>query len=199
MTAIDQLLTDIARQHLGISTLKTRRSDSLDFHNVAVWAVTDALVAAYQAGLRSGNAPQPLILLQDISLAMHDGGMKKPKDWLESIDRTIAEAMVAGVLPDDDRNLPDRFDGYEIHGLKRLNAIPGHEEEPEGIIIDNCEQVPDDEAEFWSLFGHIPGQGADCIGDFTTREHAEEIYARITGRPYGPRHQATSKQERNPQ
>ena len=47
------------------------------------------------------------------------------------------------------------------------------------------EQVPDNEAQFWSLFGHIPGQGLDCIGDFRTREHAEEVYARITGRRYG--------------
>ena len=48
-----------------------------------------------------------------------------------------------------------------------------------------CEQVPDDEARFWSLYGHIPGQGVDCIGDFKTREHAEEVYARITGKRYG--------------
>ena len=46
------------------------------------------------------------------------------------------------------------------------------------------EQVEDAEADFWSLFGHIPGQGLDCIGDFATREHAEEIFARITGRRY---------------
>lgn len=46
------------------------------------------------------------------------------------------------------------------------------------------EQVDDSEAEFWSLFGHITGQGLDCIGDFTSRELAEEIFARITGRRY---------------
>jgi len=81
-------------------------------------------------------------------------------------------------------NLPTPFDDYEIHGIRRLNAIPGQEEDPEGIVIGDCEQVDDSQAEFWSLFGHIPGQGLDCIGEFTTREHAEEVYARITGRPF---------------
>ena len=47
-----------------------------------------------------------------------------------------------------------------------------------------CEQVPDEEAQFFSLYGHIPGQGLDCIGDFKTRALAEEVCARITGRPY---------------
>ena len=78
-----------------------------------------------------------------------------------------------------------RFDDYEIHGMKRLPSCHGLEEEPVGFVINNCEQVTDDEAEFWSLFGHIPRQGLDCIGDFETREHAEEVYARITGRRYG--------------
>ncbi len=50
---IDQLLTDIAKKHLNIETLETRNSDSLDFHDVAVWCLKDALQAAYEAGLQS--------------------------------------------------------------------------------------------------------------------------------------------------
>jgi hypothetical protein len=50
MNQLDQILSTIARNHLFIETLKTRRSDSLDFHNVAVWAVRDALAAAYEGG-----------------------------------------------------------------------------------------------------------------------------------------------------
>ena len=40
------------------------------------------------------------------------------------------------------------------------------------------------EAEVWRLYGHIPGQGLECIGDFKTQSQAEEIYTHITGRPY---------------
>lgn len=62
---------------------------------------------------------------------------------------------------------PIPFDAYEIHGCKEYdNAV---------------EQVEDAEAQFWSLYGHIPGQGLECIGDFKNRQHAEEILRRITG------------------
>ena len=49
---LDQLLTDIAKKHLNIETLETRNSDRLDFHDVAVWCLKDALQAAYDAGLQ---------------------------------------------------------------------------------------------------------------------------------------------------
>jgi hypothetical protein len=48
---LDELLTDIAKKHLNIETLETRNSDSLDFHDMAVWCIKDALQAAYEAGL----------------------------------------------------------------------------------------------------------------------------------------------------
>ena len=70
---------------------------------------------------------------------------------------------------------PTPYDNYEIHGVREFGSGKNR----------HCEQVPDKRAQFWSLYGHIPGQGADCIGDFKTREHAEEVYARITGRNYG--------------
>ena len=47
---IDQLLAEIAKKHLSLETLETRNSDGLDFHEVAVWAIKDALQEAYEAG-----------------------------------------------------------------------------------------------------------------------------------------------------
>ena len=47
---IDELLAEIAKKHLNLETLETRNSDSLDFHDVAVWAIKDALQDAYEAG-----------------------------------------------------------------------------------------------------------------------------------------------------
>ncbi len=46
----EALFAKIAKQHFNIDTLETRKSDSLDFHDVAVWCVRDALEAAYEAG-----------------------------------------------------------------------------------------------------------------------------------------------------
>ena len=64
------------------------------------------------------------------------------------------------------------FDHYEIHGV-RLDQDD-----------DVFEQVDNGEAEFFSLYGHIPGEGYQCIGDFKSREAAETVYTRITGRRY---------------
>lgn len=43
-------LAEIARDHLGFPTLETQNSDSLDFRDVAVWKVEEALNAAFAAG-----------------------------------------------------------------------------------------------------------------------------------------------------
>ena len=53
---LEQLLAQIALDHLFIETLETRNSDRLDFHDVSVWAVQSALMAAYQAGLAAGQS-----------------------------------------------------------------------------------------------------------------------------------------------
>lgn len=58
MNRIELLLTQIAQTKLGIDTLETRRADSLDFHDVAVWCLRDALEAAFNAGLEQGRKAQ---------------------------------------------------------------------------------------------------------------------------------------------
>ncbi len=54
---LDALVAEIALEHFGIPTLETRKSDSLDFYNVSVWSVRDALAAAFHAGQRAGGKP----------------------------------------------------------------------------------------------------------------------------------------------
>ncbi len=51
--AIDDELESIARRVLDIETLATRKSDSLDFHEVCVWGLKDALRQAYHTGRKS--------------------------------------------------------------------------------------------------------------------------------------------------
>ncbi len=52
---VDELLAAIAKEQLRIDTLETRNSDSLDFHDVAVWSVKAALEAAYRLGLAAAK------------------------------------------------------------------------------------------------------------------------------------------------
>ncbi|WP_338869454.1 DUF6900 domain-containing protein [Myxococcus stipitatus] len=55
--APEATLERIARETLNVETLATQDSDSLDFHDVAVWQLKDALEAAYQAGLSAASSP----------------------------------------------------------------------------------------------------------------------------------------------
>jgi len=43
----------IACEHLHVETLERRHRDALDFHEVPVWAIEVALIAAYDAGRAS--------------------------------------------------------------------------------------------------------------------------------------------------
>jgi hypothetical protein len=96
----------------------------------------------------------------DIEFADHNGDVE---DYSE-----IEAECEASLNPPPSTVTP--FDRYEIHGVRRYGRGKS----------SYCEQVPDAKAKFWSVYGHIPGQGVDCIGDFKTREHAEEVVARIT-------------------
>lgn len=58
------------------------------------------------------------------------------------------------------------FDDYEIHGCYKGNGI--------------IEQCDDNEAQFFCLFGHLNTGGLQSIGDFETREEAEEVLQKIT-------------------
>lgn len=48
-----QTLEHIAQKHLGIATLEAQRSDSTDFHDLAVWSIAAALKAAFEAGQKA--------------------------------------------------------------------------------------------------------------------------------------------------
>lgn len=52
------LLEKIARDHLFIQTLETQMSDRLDFHEVSVWGIKNALQAAFEAGQAAASQTQ---------------------------------------------------------------------------------------------------------------------------------------------
>jgi len=69
------------------------------------------------------------------------------------------------------------FDNYEVHGCKDFFAHAKND----GSRYKYTEQVDDSEATFWTLYGHITGEGVQAIGDFKTRAAAEEVMALIKG------------------
>lgn len=48
--AVEQAVAEIAHRLLHLDTIETRNSDALDFHELAVWSIREALAAAYHAG-----------------------------------------------------------------------------------------------------------------------------------------------------
>lgn len=57
-TTRDNTLTTIARQTLDLETLDTRKRDALDFHDIAVWSIKEALEQAYEAGRQAARPRQ---------------------------------------------------------------------------------------------------------------------------------------------
>ena len=54
---LDKVLIDIAQRHFpSVETLEVRNSDSLDFHDVHVGSIKDALEHAFFAGMASNSA-----------------------------------------------------------------------------------------------------------------------------------------------
>ena len=78
------------------------------------------------------------------------------------------------------------YDNYEISGCHRLD-----EDEKDGRqFVQTCD---DAEAQFWTLYGHINGEGVEAIGDFSRREAAEQVFYRITGQPFTGSYQADTR------
>ena len=61
MESRKRIIQKIAEQKLGLETLKTRGNDSLDFSDQSVWAIREALEAAYVAGIRSHLPALPVL------------------------------------------------------------------------------------------------------------------------------------------
>jgi Family of unknown function (DUF6900) len=55
----EQVIAELACK-LGFGTLQTQNRDDLDFHQVAVWNIREALSEAFHAGARSVLAAQKM-------------------------------------------------------------------------------------------------------------------------------------------
>lgn len=63
------------------------------------------------------------------------------------------------------------FERYEIHPIATFTDVLG---------FRSCEPVPDEDAQFWSLYGQVSGEEVEWIGDFPTRQLAEDVLTHIT-------------------
>jgi hypothetical protein len=95
----ENAIREIAAKHLHIETLETRRSDSLDFHEVAVWSVKAALAAAYDAGWAAasqGEAEPAAERSGEWTTMTIDDAVEHLKTWIDNLDdpSQIATLMI---------------------------------------------------------------------------------------------------------
>ena len=56
---MDKAIEEIAKELLSIDTLETRLSDSMDFHDCAVWQIKKALEEAWCCGYNIARTEHP--------------------------------------------------------------------------------------------------------------------------------------------
>lgn len=102
-TDLTALLTQIAASQLvGVDTLETQGSDSLDFVEVSVWSLKDALTAAFIAGQQAAASGQTEIAWE--------GGE------VEIIEFTSEGKRATGIRLDNDWEAKAWVDAHESEG-----------------------------------------------------------------------------------
>lgn len=76
------------------------------------------------------------------------------------------------------------YDNYEISGCVERDDGGGRY-----VEVVSAGETPD----FWTLYGHVDGQGVEAIGDFASREAAEAVFYRITGQSFTGSYEADDR------
>jgi hypothetical protein len=185
MKPIYDILTAIADRHLAIPTLLERRSDSLDFHEVSVWGVKDALWYAYQAGVnasaQSGDRAGVLRKMREAleRLAYDAGGDQNNPlvrdKTLESIERARSVLATGETADPPTANAPKKpysvlllYPDYaNDSGTETYYAFVEAPDELEAVAVaqrqavaaqDGVEIAPDDFAPLLVTQGHHYGE-----------------------------------------
>lgn len=103
----NDLFTDIARRHLQIDTLETRKSDSLDFHDCSVWGIKSALQEAFEAGRAVRNKSKPTPQREELQPAFLGIVEASYKDMLTTFGK------------------PQKGDGYKTDVIWTAELMPG--------------------------------------------------------------------------
>jgi len=70
------------------------------------------------------------------------------------------------------------FDTLEVHTVVSING--------DLEALSHGDEIPEQGVYCYSLYGHLPNHGVDCIGDFKTFEDACEIAVNLGGREQEP-------------
>ena len=112
--APEAVLERIAKEKLALVTLATRRSDRLDFYDLSVWAIRDALQAAYKAGYETAAKKAPMLkaakrariraALYDVITLPYEKMEALVRAWMAFPLATFEESLAAGFYYTDAAN-----------------------------------------------------------------------------------------------
>ena len=119
---MNPVISAIAQRYLRLETLETRKRDSLDFSDQAVWCIKEALEAAYQAGLNAQNSqPQLIVFFKDGTRTTYTvlGNKKNVVDiGLDEADLySLAPRFQSSILIDGAPFNYNASETYELLGL----------------------------------------------------------------------------------
>jgi hypothetical protein len=84
---MNNTIETIAKEHLQLETLETRYADRLDFHDLAVWRIREALQAAHDAGAGTKTAAAAI-----------DHGLSEDQLSISVLDSALIKAAANGLV-----------------------------------------------------------------------------------------------------
>jgi hypothetical protein len=109
---IENTVQRIAKKVLGIETLEERKHDSLDFHELSVWQIREALLEAYYAGIEDPGFSESFVQVVSHWIA---GTLRFPKHDFDSL------TIVAGLRRD--RNGEGSWGGVYRHKGRTVKVL----------------------------------------------------------------------------
>ena len=79
--------------------------------------------------------------------------------------------------------IPMRSDGGPVFDAIEIAPVVEFDADGSCEAFDSLDEIPADlrHATFWSVYGHVTGEGLHCIGDFESSEAAFEVLKRLFG------------------
>jgi hypothetical protein len=76
-----------------------------------------------------------------------------------------------------------RSDGGAVYDANEVAPVVQFDAEGSCEAFDSLDDIPAElrHATFWSIYGHVTGEGLHCIGDFESSEAALEVLKRLFG------------------
>ena len=96
---VEKVLQRIAQTTLGIPTLRERKSDELDFHEVSAWGLKRALAAAYEAGRENDDVTNPVSLVPRRRDAMKKNEVKIGQCYMAKVTNNEVPVRIEAEKP----------------------------------------------------------------------------------------------------